>query len=84
METRLGEVTTTAALAGKKKLRKGFRRFDMICYTVVAVSLWHWKYRGTLCSGTGCRDLDRFIGVPVDASQLPDPGLHIFSIASQV
>ena len=37
METRLSEVTTTAALAEKKKLRKGFRRFDMICYTVVAV-----------------------------------------------
>ena len=37
METRIREVTTTAALAEKKKLRKGFRRFDMICYTVVAV-----------------------------------------------
>jgi len=37
METRPSEVTTTAALAEKKKLRKGFRRFDMICYTVVAV-----------------------------------------------
>ena len=37
METHLSEVTTTAALAEKKKLRKGFRRFDMICYTVVAV-----------------------------------------------
>jgi amino acid transporter len=37
METHLSEVTTTAALAEKKKLRKGFRHFDMICYTVVAV-----------------------------------------------
>jgi len=37
VETHLSEVTTTAALAEKKKLRKGFRRFDMICYTVVAV-----------------------------------------------
>ena len=37
METHPSEVTTTAALAEKKKLRKGFRRFDMICYTVVAV-----------------------------------------------
>jgi amino acid transporter len=37
METRPSEVTTTAALAEKKKLRKGLRRFDMICYTVVAV-----------------------------------------------
>ena len=37
MGTRIGEVTTIAALAEKKKLRKGFRRFDMICYTVVAV-----------------------------------------------
>ena len=37
METHLSEVTTTAALAEKKKLRQGFRRFDMICYTVVAV-----------------------------------------------
>ncbi len=37
METQLSEVTSTAALAEKKKLRKGFRRFDMICYTVVAV-----------------------------------------------
>ena len=37
METHLREVTTTAALAEKKKLRKGIRRFDMICYTVVAV-----------------------------------------------
>jgi amino acid transporter len=37
METHLSEITTTAALAEKKKLRKGFRRFDMICYTVVAV-----------------------------------------------
>ena len=35
--TQLSEVTTTAALAEKKKLRKGFRRFDMICFTVVAV-----------------------------------------------
>ncbi len=37
METHLSEVTTTAALAEKKKLRKGFRRFDMICYTVVSI-----------------------------------------------
>src|SRR5438034_4925137 len=37
METRPSEVTTTAALAEKKKLRKAIRRFDMICYTVVAV-----------------------------------------------
>jgi glutamate:GABA antiporter len=37
METHLSEVTTTAALEEKKKLRKGLRRFDMICYTVVAV-----------------------------------------------
>jgi amino acid transporter len=37
VETQLSEVTTTAALSEKKKLRKGFRRFDMICYTVVAV-----------------------------------------------
>jgi amino acid transporter len=37
VETHLSEVTTTAALAEKKKLRKGFRRFDMMCYTVVAV-----------------------------------------------
>ena len=37
METHLSEVTTTAVLAEKKKLRKGFRRFDMMCYTVVAV-----------------------------------------------
>jgi len=37
METHLSEVTTTAALTEKKKLRKGLRRFDMICYTVVAV-----------------------------------------------
>jgi amino acid transporter len=37
VETHLSEVTTTAALAEKKKLRKGLRRFDMICYTVVAV-----------------------------------------------
>jgi glutamate:GABA antiporter len=37
METHLSEVSTTAALAEKKKLRKGFKRFDMICYTVVAV-----------------------------------------------
>jgi glutamate:GABA antiporter len=37
METHLSEVTTTAALVEKKKLRKGFKRFDMICYTVVAV-----------------------------------------------
>jgi glutamate:GABA antiporter len=37
VETHLSEVTTTAALAEKKKLRKGFSRFDMICYTVVAV-----------------------------------------------
>jgi glutamate:GABA antiporter len=37
MKTRPSEVTTTATLAEKKKLRKGFRRFDMICYTVVAV-----------------------------------------------
>jgi amino acid transporter len=37
MERHFSEVTTTAALAEKKKLRKGFRRFDMICYTVVAV-----------------------------------------------
>jgi len=37
METRPSEITTIAALTEKKKLRKGFRRFDMICYTVVAV-----------------------------------------------
>ena len=37
MEKHLREVTTTAALAEKKKLRKGFKRFDMICFTVVAV-----------------------------------------------
>jgi len=37
MESHLSEVTTTAALAEKKKLRKAFRRFDMICYTVTAV-----------------------------------------------
>ncbi len=37
METRPSEITTIAALAEKKKLRKGLRRFDMICYTVVAV-----------------------------------------------
>src|SRR5690348_15417380 len=37
METRINEVTTTAALVEKKKLRKVFKRFDMICYTVVAV-----------------------------------------------
>jgi len=37
METHLREVTTTAALEEKKKLRKGFRRFDMICYTVVSI-----------------------------------------------
>lgn len=37
MEKHLIEVTTTAALAEKKKLRKGFRRFDMICYTVVSI-----------------------------------------------
>jgi glutamate:GABA antiporter len=37
VETHLSEVTTTAALAEKKKLRQGFRRFDMICFTVVAV-----------------------------------------------
>ncbi len=37
METCIREVTTTSALAEKKKLRRGFRRFDMICYTVVAV-----------------------------------------------
>ena len=37
MERHLSEVTTTAALAEKKKLRKGLWRFDMICYTVVAV-----------------------------------------------
>ncbi len=37
MGTNLSEITTTAALVEKKKLRTGFRRFDMICYTVVAV-----------------------------------------------
>ena len=37
METHFSEITTTAAIAEKKKLRRGFRRFDMICYTVVAV-----------------------------------------------
>ena len=37
METHLSEVTTTAALAEKKNLRKGFRRFDMMCYTVVSI-----------------------------------------------
>ena len=37
MNTHLQEVTTTAALAEKKKLRKGLWRFDMICYTVVAI-----------------------------------------------
>jgi amino acid transporter len=37
METHLSEVTTTAALAEKKKLRKSFRLFDMICYTVVSI-----------------------------------------------
>jgi hypothetical protein len=37
MGTHLSEVTTTATLAEKKKLRKGFRHLDMICYTVVAV-----------------------------------------------
>jgi amino acid transporter len=37
METRFNEVTTIATLVEKKKLRKVFRRFDMICYTVVAV-----------------------------------------------
>ena len=37
METHLSEVTTTAAILEKKKLRRGFRRFDMICYTVVAI-----------------------------------------------
>ena len=37
METHLSEVTTTAALAEKKKLRKAFRRFDIICYTLTAV-----------------------------------------------
>src|SRR5215469_9574867 len=37
METHFNEVTTTATLVEKKKLRKVFRRFDMICYTVVAV-----------------------------------------------
>ncbi len=37
METHFSEVTTTAALVEKKKLRKGLRRFDMVCYTVVAV-----------------------------------------------
>ena len=37
METHLSEVTTTAALAEKKKLRKGLWRFDMICYTVVSI-----------------------------------------------
>jgi amino acid transporter len=37
VETHRSEVSTTAALAEKKKLRKGLWRFDMICYTVVAV-----------------------------------------------
>ena len=37
MITHLQEVTTTAALAEKKKLRKGFRGFDMLFYTVTAV-----------------------------------------------
>src|SRR2546428_677763 len=37
METHLSEVTTTAALDEKKKLRKGLWRFDMICYTVVSI-----------------------------------------------
>lgn len=37
MEKYFREVTTTAALEEKKKLRKGFRRFDMICYTVVSI-----------------------------------------------
>jgi amino acid transporter len=37
METHQSEVTTTAALEEKKKLRKGFRRFDMMCYTVTAI-----------------------------------------------
>ena len=37
METSVSEVTTTAALAEKKKLRKGFRRVDMIFFTMTAV-----------------------------------------------
>jgi glutamate:GABA antiporter len=37
VETHLSEVSTTATLSEKKKLRKGLWRFDMICYTVVAV-----------------------------------------------
>jgi len=37
LETHLSEVTTTAALEEKKKLRKELRRFDMICYTVTAI-----------------------------------------------
>jgi amino acid transporter len=36
-DTQISEVTTTATLAEKKKLRKGLWRFDMICYTVVAI-----------------------------------------------
>jgi amino acid transporter len=37
MNTHLQEVTTTAALAEKKKLRKGLWRLDMICFTVVSI-----------------------------------------------
>ena len=37
MNTHLSEVTTTAALAEKKKLRTGLWRFDMICFTVVSI-----------------------------------------------
>jgi glutamate:GABA antiporter len=37
METSLNEVTTEAMREEKKKLRKVFRRFDMVFYTVTAV-----------------------------------------------
>jgi len=37
METHLGEATTTAALEEKQKLRKGYKRFVMIYFTVVAI-----------------------------------------------
>ena len=36
-DTQISEVTTTATLAEKKKLRKGLWRLDMICFTVVSI-----------------------------------------------
>src|SRR5260370_37631290 len=37
MDTSIREVTTSATLQEKKKLRKEFRLFDMIFYTVAAI-----------------------------------------------